>query len=202
MAAYGDRERIKAKTGLTYTDLGLDTEADLDDLIDDMNAQASQLVEAYCQRDFLEHTNDQLLMDGTGRNTFMTPDYPIISIASLKLSGVELVVNTDYRIKVQNSYGGNSGIIEKRFGIWTMEWQTIDLTYTWGYTTPPDAIVQVVEEMIITFLKASSQTYRGKGVKSIGMEGFSVSFQESKEASQVLANHKDKLDLFRRAIIV
>lgn len=202
MTAYGDRPRIKNKAGVIYTDLKLDTEADYNDLIDDMNTQASSLVDQFCQRDFIMHTDDNVLMDGTGRSTFMTPDYPIISITSLELEGKTLIVNTDYRLKVSNSYGGYSGIIEKRYGIWTMEWQTIDLTYTWGYSTPPDAIVQVVEEMVSTFLKASAQAVRSKGVKSLSMEGFSVSFQESTEAADVLENHRSKLLLYRRQIVV
>lgn len=202
MTAYGSRLRIKTKAGLVYTDLKLDTEADYNDFIDDMNAQASNLVDQFCQRDFIEHVDDNVLMDGTGRSTFMTPDYPIISITTLKLEGKILILNTDYRLKVSNSYGGYSGIIEKRFGIWTMEWQTIDLTYTWGYSTPPDAIIQIVEEMVSTFLKATSQAVRSKGVKSISMEGFSISFQESTEAADVLENHRSKLLLYRRQIVV
>ncbi len=55
MSAYGDVTRTLTRSGITYADLGLESETALASLVEDLIEQASDIVDQYCGRDFALH---------------------------------------------------------------------------------------------------------------------------------------------------
>lgn len=173
---YGDSALIKTKTGLSYTDLGLANDAAFDTLIDDINTQTSSMVDRYCDRDFLKHTDDTMVFDGNNRIRIRKLGYPVISITSVKIDGV-LLAASEYRIKSHPLHPTeNAGILEKRWSVWPNGWENIEVVYTWGFDTPPEVVSMVVEIVAVQEIKDLAARYKGKGAESMSMDGFSVSF--------------------------
>ncbi len=61
-----------------------------DPLITRLIPSASSLVQNFCSRIFPITSYSGLLMDGSGSDTLVLPDYPIISVSSLTVDGVSI----------------------------------------------------------------------------------------------------------------
>jgi len=175
MGGYGGAAQVKILSGITYTDLGLTGDTALDEYIDDLNAQASEIVDDYCGRDFGLHGTPEapvrVRLDGTGRNTIGLPGYPVISVVSVTLDGTPLTEGKEFDVI------STSGILERiDHGIWRRGNRNITVEYIYGYTTPPNAVKRIVEGMVSAALRETKRYREVGGVSSISMDGYSVSY--------------------------
>jgi len=213
LVSYGDPASIKTRSGLTYEDLDLSSDAEFDALIIKANAFATDTVNRYCDRDFDKHTESGYKMDGSGLNTLALPGYPVITITSLKISGT-LIDPSEYRVKPNPVGPGdeNSGIIERKYNIWYMDWENIEIAYIFGYDPIPELVIDVTEVIAYKLLQDIKQNLDSKGVSSYSMDGFSVSFVEDRakagfagsgEGSQVAGRYPDlkRLLMYRRLAV-
>lgn len=198
MSSYGYRDTVIAKTGLTYEEFNLESQAAYEALIDKLIIQASDMVNRYCHKDFEEH-DEVIKMDGSGNDSLMLRGFPILSITSLKIDDKELVEGTDFRIRKNSMLDGNSGILDKKYGVWPCGWDNIEIDYRWGYVTPPETIVGIVENMVVALLTRTSNIAQGQGMSSYSMDGFSVSFK-TELGKQVWEESMPLLDGFKRVL--
>lgn len=195
MAYYGSIDMVKTSSGISYEDLGLANEAAYTAYLETLMTQATDDVNRYCHRDFFLHEGNVDYLDGNDTNEIQTTGWPIITITELK-EGDNVLDPSYYRIKRSNPYEGNAGIIEKKNALWREEWNNIEITYDWGYSVPPDAIEGVVEGMVAQKVRYDASAYQGKGVKSISMEGFSVSFT-TPDGKPIIDQFSGTLNAFR-----
>lgn len=174
---YGDAARIKTRSGVSYSDLGLTDEAALTTLISDLNDQASEMVDDYCGRDFEQHGTVETpvieKLDGNGREKIRLPGFPVISVSSVILDGEVLTRGTDYDLLAA------SGILERvDFGVWRSGKRNLEVEYVYGYAPPPASIIGVVEDMVAGGLTHAARNRAVKGASSMSMDGFSVAYTE------------------------
>lgn len=214
MATYGDRTRIKERSGVTASDVAVtdrDTDADTDEddldlLIDELNEIASETVEDYCDRDFTK-TSETVKLDGNGRKSMRLPGYPVISIDTLKIDD-ETIDASDYRVRDNpaRDKDRNGGILEMKERTLPDLWEVVEITYTWGFETAPGSVREVVEQLVIDALRSAAGNEKGSkaGAQSYSMDGFSVTFDQDLQATvgTLSEEQKKQLNEYRRVVAV
>lgn len=192
---------------LSLTDRDSDSDVDgddLDQLIAELNEQASSTIDEYTDRTFTE-TTETIAIDGNGRYSIRLPGYPVQSIDSVTV-GDRTLGSDEYRVKPSQARDGhNSGILERKGAVWPDGWENVEITYTWGYTTPPGTVTSVAEELVVDALRAAAANEKGakSGVQSYSLDGYSVSFSESLTSTvgTLSPEQKGQLDDLKRVAI-
>ena len=158
-----------------------------DDTLQVIINYASSLVEAYCNTSFspVSVAGKRLtVMDG--EYELVLPNAPIISLDELKTVSEGVVVET---VDLTKCY------LEDDVGIVTLPYDlvlpqrkaNVQVSYTYGYSTPPPAVVLACYELV-TYL------YKREYVKSKSVDGQNANYPDTK----VLPVHiKTALDLFK-----
>lgn len=206
MAEYADPSLIKERTGISASDLSnVANSTELDAMILDLNERASEAIERYANRDFEDHAsvtdkidgNDRLTDEGHGR--IKLPGAPVRSISEIKIDG-DVVPSSEYRLVQPNSYDGgtpvNAGIVERKNTVWPKGWENIEITYTWGYSSPPSGVRGVAEDLVVDVLRASLRNDDAGAAESVSIDGFSTSYFTGKIERE--EQHKDRLRRYRR----
>lgn len=203
MATYGDPTVIKQRSGIAPSDLSnVADQTELDALIQDLNERASDAIERWCNRDFEHHQgvtevhegDDDLDEDGHGR--LRLRGWPIISISEIKVDG-EVLDASNYRVvELDGQPSKNVGVVQRKHAPWPDIWEGIEVTYDWGYQTPPSGVKAVAEDLVVDVLREAQRNDSSGAAVSESMDGFSVSYFESSiERDQ---QHKDRLQPYRR----
>ena len=194
MSAYGDVTRVLTRSGITYADLGLESEAALASLTEDLIEQTSSIVDQYCGRDFALHEDVAERYDGTGRDRLMLRGRPIVSVASVEVDGVALTDGIEYEVHE------GPGILERIDGTpWRRGRRNVVVTYSHGYTSPPGAIVGVVEDLVAGALTHAARNHATKGASSMSMDGYSVAYSELSRLMVLAPEQMQILDRYRAA---
>lgn len=183
MAEYADATTIKRKSGIAASDIGnVATATELDAFIATLNQSASEAVERVCNRDFEDHPNVTETYDGNdrqneaGHGVLKLRGSPVRSISSIKIDGT-VVDASEYRIKKAHSYDGvNAGIVLRKNTPWPEGWENIEVTYTWGFSSPPAGVKGVVEDLVVDALRVASRNESAEAAESVSMDGFSVTY--------------------------
>lgn len=205
MPTYADPAIVKQKAGVEPNDINnVQNTSDLDALISALNERASDRIEAFCGRDFLEHTGTTAVIDGDDRQTIRIKRarvtsgddgalYPLINVSEIKEND-NVVDSSDYRIKPgPGRY--NSGIIERQQRRWPEGWENIEVTFDWGFSSVPPEVEAVAEDLVVGALLDASHNESAEGVESISMDGFSVSYRDPMKLDK---EDKERLKPFRR----
>lgn len=177
---YADLAVVRQRSGVTYTDLGLATDDDLEALLISFNGRASSAIDAYCKRDFRLHENALEKYDGTDDRSLDLRGWPIVALTSVKDNGATLVSGTDYRQKPSIAGGDSVGILEKPPGeVWASEWDRYEVTYTYGYATPPLEVRRIAEDQVTRMLQAAKADREAAGASSVSMDGFSTTYDRA-----------------------
>jgi hypothetical protein len=203
MGSYADATTVKQRSGVDADDLGL-TDSELDALLADLNSQASESIEDYCQRDFEQHTDDTAALDGNGRDAIRLPGYPVTSIASVEVgeNNPTTLDADDYRVRDDPAFPGeNGGVLERRRAVWPRGWENVQVTYTWGYSSPPGAVERVADDLVIEALQAAAKDTKGKGATSLSLDGFSVSFPDGGLRMDLDESQRATLDDHKRVVV-
>ena len=192
MSAYGDVTRTLTRSGITYADLGLESEAALASLTRDLIEQASSIVDQYCGRDFALHGDVAERYDGSGRRRLRLKGWPIISVTSVAVGGVALAEGVDYEVLP------GPGILERIDGlVWPAGRRNIAVVYTYGFTTPPAAITGIVEDLVAGALTHAARNVATKGASSMSMDGYSVAYSELSRLMGLAPEQMQMLDRYR-----
>jgi hypothetical protein len=108
--------------------------------------------------------DDEIVLDGNGRDSLLLPVWPTTAVASVALDGGELVEGTDYA-------WSEAGIL-RRLGcqVWPDKLRCLEVTYSHGWAVIPTDISDAVIDQART-------TYRVEpGIQSQAVGGQSVTF--------------------------
>ena len=195
---YGDSGRIQTRSGIVPVDLELADVAALTGFIDDLNDQASEMVDSYCGRDFEMHGTEAEpvleMLDGTGHERIRLAGYPVLSLSSVTLNSDNLAEGLNFAVLAK------SGLLERiDHGSWTRGKRNVAVEYTYGYVNPPGAIVLVVEEMVTTALLEAKKNWSVGGALSASMDGYTVAFAAVAGFLNLTSDRLNILDRYRVA---
>jgi len=191
MSAYGDVTRTLTRSGITYADLGLESEAALASLTDDLIEQASDILDTYCERDFALHEAVTERLDGNGRERIRLAGHPLVSVTSVTLGSTPLD-STSYEVRP------GAGILERiDGGVWSAGRRNLTIVYSYGYATTPPAIVGIVEDLVAGALTHAARNVATKGASSMSMDGYSVAYSELSRLMVLAPEQMQTLDRYR-----
>lgn len=190
--AYADSTQVTRRAGVSADDLGLSA-GDFTAFILALNERASESIEAYCNRDFLQHADHEETHDGSDNAFLVLREYPVLSVAEV-LDGDDVVDAAEYRVTP-------SGCLEHRSGSWAPDWNRYTVTYTHGYATVPLDVVRVAEDVVIRGLQSAKADRAASGAASISMDGYSVTYDRIALAAQLLPEDKATLAKWRKRIL-
>ena len=192
MSAYGDVTRTLTRSGITYADLGLESEAALASLTNDLIEQASSIVDQHCGRDFALHKDVAERYDGSGRRRLRLKGWPIISVTSVAVGGTALTEGLEYEAVP------DPGILERIDGlVWPAGLRNVSVVYSHGYVSPPGAIVSIVEDLVVGALTHAARNVATKGASSMSMDGYSVAYSELSRLIVLAPEQMQTLDRYR-----
>lgn len=192
MPTYGDVTRTLTRSGITYADLGLESEAALASLVEDLIEQASDIVDQYCGRDFALHEDVAERYDGSGRLRLPLRGWPIISVTSVAVGGTALTEGLEYETVP------DPGILERIDGlVWPAGLRNVSVVYSHGYVSPPGAIVSIVEDLVVGALTHAARNVATKGASSMSMDGYSVAYSELSRLMVLTPEQMQILDRYR-----
>jgi hypothetical protein len=191
VSAYGDVTRTLTRSGITYADLGLESEAALASLVEDLIGQASDTIDTYCERDFALHEAEAVRLDGNGRECIRLPGHPLVSVTSVTL-GSTLLDSTTYEVRP------GAGILERiDGGVWSAGRRNLTIVYSYGYATTPPAITGIVEDLVAGALTHAARNRATKGASSMSMDGYSVAYSELSRLMVLAPEQMQTLDRYR-----
>lgn len=218
--SYATKEEIKKYTQVDNGDLGVSdssSPSDWDNLLDALLDRASSRVDTITQRDFAHHQAETLLLDGLGKRVLKLP-HPVISVSTVKEDGTTLTEGRDEDYVWQlggsliaMSHPGQqvvrtrtigSGTPPTGFGpdttraggrkpVWQNDYQNVEVTLDYGYSSPPEDVVDAVLHLVDHTLVGMVQKRQAPIVQTDNFE-VSANIPESlnREVKEMLAPYR------------
>jgi phage gp36-like protein len=157
-----------------------------DTLLQQLLTSASVAIESYCNRDFVSKAYTKTF-DGSGGNALVLPDYPITAVASVTVNGQTIpaaasVTGTGY------SFSENTIVLNGY--IFTRGWANITVTYTAGYTTIPDDLVQACCGTVQYWL--NDRQRGGETSRSMGGQTITYSTEDMPKWVKTILNQRKR----------
>lgn len=176
---YGSTSTILTRTGAEPESFGFEDadnpQEELESFVDDLRERASSEVERFCDRVFGHYEEHIDVLEGNGRRTINTRNYPVTEIHSITIGRDELDENEYQLVASPSNPTENSGRIERLRRPWPPA-RDIEIVYDWGYEEPPKVVDGVVEDMVFEALERSFTARESSGKQSESMDGYSVSW--------------------------
>lgn len=165
--------------------------------------EASAVIKNYCNQKIEQVSDDTILLDGTGSTKLFLPELPVVSITSVKVDGV--LLDPTYYALAEN------GVLWRKYGVWTVGAQNIEVTYTHGYASIPEDIKGVcyrsASRLYQAQLKAKRQDFMS-GLQSVSVGDWSETYENAggssgesdkgvSAARTLLMSEKDILNKYR-----
>jgi hypothetical protein len=102
--------------------------------------------------------DDQVVLDGTGRESLLLPAAPVVEVAEVQLDGDVLPVD--------GFSWSRDGFLRRAGGCWPDRLGSVHVTYSHGYATVPEDIAEVVidQARVLFAVKAGVQTLQVGGI--------------------------------------
>lgn len=143
-----------------------------DDLLTRIVTAASENINRYCQRTFESTVYTSELYTGSGTDTLILRNFPIITLSSVSEGGTALTIGTDpYGAGTSGDVyilSANEGSIVRPFSWFLCYRHYYSVTYTAGYATIPASIVQACLDL--SSLMVHEKDHVGLAAK-IGSQG-------------------------------
>lgn len=140
-------------------------------------AEATAVIQNYCNQALLQVSTDVILLDGTGSTKLFLPELPVATITSVEVDDV-LLLATDYSL-------AENGVLWRLYGPWPVGARNIEVTYTHGYATIPDELKGVcyrsAARLYQAQLKAKKQDFIS-GLSSVSVGDWSEAYESDKAA--------------------
>jgi hypothetical protein len=116
---------------------------------------ACQMVRDYLEQDVNLVRDDIELHDGTGRESLLLRQLPVIEVTLVEEDSVVLVADTDYIL-----WGGRGGTLWRAGGQtipsrWSKGRQNVEVIYDHGYAITPDEVVETSEGIAVDLVPSS-----------------------------------------------
>ena len=162
---YADPAERERYVQVTAGDLGLSTQDPDDDgstewseLLDSLQVKAKARIDRFCRRDFENHPDDTLRLDGgTGTSVVRLPS-PVHDVTAVR-DGGETIDSEDYQ---WTEYGS----LVRTHGEWRPGYATIEVDLDHGYRSPPEDVAEAELKLVDHTLAGMSQKREGTVVQS------------------------------------
>lgn len=123
--------------------------------------EATALIQAHCEQQIEEVEDDEYTFDVDARQTkLFLPELPVTEVSSVVENEVELDADDDYKL-------GRWGILHRVSAYWYPGVQTVTVTYTHGYETIPQIVVDVCAAVAARRYQAGLQMAAVDGVSGV-----------------------------------
>ena len=162
---YADPDERERYVQVEAGDLGLSTQdpdgdgsSEWSQLLDSLQTKAKARIDRFCQRDFEDHPNDTVTLDGgTGTSVLRLPS-PVRSVDAVR-DGGETVASEEYQ---WTEYGS----LVRQHGQWRSGYGTIEVDLDHGYRSPPADVAEAELKLVDHTLAGMSQKREGTVVQS------------------------------------
>jgi hypothetical protein len=161
------------------------TNADHDELLNNIISGVSEEIEKYCGRVFKAQSHTEYI-DGEGLDRFMVKNFPINSITSIhddldRVYGSDtLIASSDY------GYDANTGIVFMVSSLFSEGTQNIKIVYNGGYATIPLDLENAAISLVVSeYLK-----YCGVINTTLGQDLGSRPYYMRKDAEKIINRYK------------
>jgi len=178
---YGSTSMIISRTGAEPDEFGFDEGDDdaLEEFIERLQAQASSLVIEFCDVVFRLVENEEDVLEGNGRRSITTRQYPVQEIHEIAVGSRTLDADQYELVTQRGRPDRNSGRIERAGSRHRRRWEAgrdVYIKYDWGYPETPPVVDGVVEDMVVETLERAEADRKSEGVQNESMDGFSVTY--------------------------
>lgn len=168
---------------------------------------ATAAIRNYTRQHLSRVVGETITLDSAGGYRLLLPELPVISVSAVVEDGTTLTAGTDYKL-------GQHGILYRQNRVWACGVQIVQVTYTHGYETIPNDIVDVATRAAARMYQAGLRAAEHDGVPGVSSKSlgdFSVSFASDagggvgegmmgvSAARALLLSEKDLLDRYRSA---
>lgn len=132
----------------------------------------TEAIKNYCQQEIEFVEDDELTLDCDGGDMLFLPELPVVSVSEVVEDDETLTVTDDYIL-------GQYGILYRVGQDWLDGVQKITVTYSHGYSTIPDDIVDVATRSAARVYQAGlrAKEHDGMtGISSLSLGDYSVSY--------------------------
>lgn len=179
------------------------SDADKLDSVERAITAATAAIKNHCHQTIEEVADDVYTFDLFAPVwNLVLPEMPVTSVASVVEDGETLTAGSDEDYVVMNY-----GQIRRIGSRWETGPQIVTVTYTHGYATIPDDVIDVCTRAAARAYQAglkASEAAAVPGVSSMSLGDYSVSYSETEEVSLgvsgarlLLMSEKDSLDKYR-----
>lgn len=164
-------------------------------LLETLINAVTDFMEDYCKRRFLETAYASELYDGDGTEMLFLKNYPIVAIATIYWTYVDV---TDELIDADEYKIYNLGGYVYREGGWIAGHQNIKITYTAGYDFATDGIPSELQDICNALVNLKYNQPDKQGIESERMGSYAVSYSKD----DLPADLKRQLNLWRKMDVV
>lgn len=132
--------------------IGQTTDAD-DTRITACLTRASAYIESATGRTFASTIYTNEIYDGTGRDTLLLRNYPVITLSQVLENGAALTIGTSYTSGTDIVLEAEIGRLNRLFWVFLAYPKYYSVTYTAGYATVPEDIQEIAIELTLLMLK-------------------------------------------------
>jgi hypothetical protein len=164
-------------------------------LLETLINAATDFMEDYCGRRFLETDYTNELYDGDGTEMLFLKNYPIVTITTIYWAYVgvadQLIDSDEYKIYASGGY-------VYKVGSWIVGHQNIKINYTAGYDFATDGIPSELQDICNALVNLKYNQPDKQGIESERMGGYAVSYSKD----DLPADLKKCLNLWRKMDVV
>ncbi|MCK5161772.1 MAG: hypothetical protein KAQ99_09390 [Candidatus Aureabacteria bacterium] len=149
--------------------------------------RASRKIDAFCNRDFIEHTDYIEYHNGEGRysqysetythNSIVLENIPVIQVTEVVDNSVVLVEGTDYELFEKDAMI----LLTPDMKYFVKKIKGVKITYDWGYAAVPDVIKDVCCWLVVQALGKQLKFSEAGVAQSVSVEGHSVTLPEIRD---------------------
>ena len=173
MSLISSTTRLKRYIGIS----GTDDDSLLAELIAEIDAKAKLIMGGRIVESTV-YANARI--DGSGRDELLLPQFPVTALSDVRMANdyafadaTVLVEDDDY------TYDPDSGIITHLSGVWSEGVRNVRLTFTAGYATVPDDLIEAASHCVADRYTRAKQLASGQSQAELVSESLSGGRSES-----------------------
>lgn len=122
--------------------------------------EASGAIREYCHQ-YIEYVEDEeIKLDGSGRERLFLPQQPVVDVSSVVEDGETLADGDDYEL-------GANGVLYRVGGVWAAGRRNVVIIYSHGYDDLPDTVVAVCARAASRGFQAGLKSQSNAGVPGV-----------------------------------
>jgi hypothetical protein len=146
-------------------------------------AASSSAIRKYCEQTLTFVEDDEVIIDGTGSDMLILPEYPVSDVSEVSIDDV--VLDEDEYALI-----ATSGMVFRKSGVWPITRQSVAVTYSHGYIVLPTDL-----KLLCVVAAARSLLQDGASTESVAL---GTSFEYAGQPGVFTDDERRLLDKYRR----